>query len=183
MGRSIVVETDDLSILNQCAKYLARAGDPATDCAEAWRFPLLGPDRSLPADAVDDTHNEVTFVYRLPPDATPPREVGVVGTFADLYQALPLPPVFFLGDPTGYYAVTCRVPQAQVHTYQLVVDGRLTPDPINPQRVVLDNGKTWSRFSPTATCSRWCWNPGKYGCSTGSRSTSCLFASPTPKTF
>ncbi len=146
MGRTALVDSDDLSILNQCTKYLARNGDPATECAEAWRFPLIGPDRGDPADSPDDFFNEVTFVYRTPPRTEPPQAVGVAGTFADLHMVLPLRRVLFLGEPTNYHALTYRVPKAQVHTYQFVVDGRLTPDPINPQRVVQDNGKTWSRF-------------------------------------
>jgi hypothetical protein len=144
--RQLIVDTDDQWVLNHCTKYLSRSGDPATSCAETWRFPVITPHTADAAEDPDDSFNHVTFVHRTPPDAQPPRQVAVLGTFAALYEPLPLLAVRFLGEDTPYHALTCVVPKAQVHRYQLVVDGRLTPDPINPQRVVQPNGKTWSRF-------------------------------------
>jgi len=144
--RARIVETDDLWVLNHCTKYLARAGDPGKDCAEAWRFPLITSDRRERAGGSDDSRNEVTFVFRADPRADAPRQVAVLGTFATLHEPLPLRPVLFLDEETGYQALTCVVPMGQVHMYQFLVDGRLMLDPINPQRVELENGKTWSRF-------------------------------------
>jgi hypothetical protein len=141
----MIVETEDLWVLNHCTKYLARAGDPAKTCAEAWRFPLITPDRRERADGLDDC-NEVTFVLRADSRTDPPHQVAVLGTFAPLHEPLPLGPVRFLDEPTGYYALTCVIRKGQVHRYQFLVDGRLAPDPINPQRVELENGKVWSRF-------------------------------------
>jgi hypothetical protein len=144
--RVLIAETDDLWVLNHCTKYLARAGDPGKTCAEAWRFPLITPDRRPLPEGSADSCNEVTFVFRADPRTAAPDKVAVLGTFATLHEPLPLRPIHFLDEETGYHALTCVVPKGQVHTYQFVVDGRLMPDPINPQRVELANGKTWSRF-------------------------------------
>src|SRR5262245_61604532 len=62
--QSMIVESDDLSVLNHCTKHLARPGDPATDSSEAWRYPIIAPHRATAADHPDDPYNEVTFVYR-----------------------------------------------------------------------------------------------------------------------
>lgn len=137
-----IVEKDDQDILNLCTKYLSRAGDPAAS-AEAWRFPVIDVFRGSPFDA-SDADNEVVFVYKVAPGTA--AQVGVLGSFATLYEAVPLKPVRFLGEDTGYYGLSVAVPKGQTHIYQYVVDGKPTLDPINPQRVVLENGKTWSRF-------------------------------------
>ena len=137
-----IVEKDDLDLLNLCTKYLSRAGDPSAS-AEAWRFPVIDVFRGSPFDP-NDPDNEVVFIYKAPPGTT--TRVGVLGTFATLYEAVPLKPVRFLGEDTGYFGLSVAVPKGQAHIYQYVVDGKLTLDPINPQRVVLENGKTWSRF-------------------------------------
>ncbi|WP_218617683.1 gluconate 2-dehydrogenase subunit 3 family protein [Cryptosporangium aurantiacum] len=88
--------------------------------------------------------NDVTFVYDARAD--PARSVGVLGTFAELYAPVPLREVAFLGEPTGLWAVTIRVPKGQTHVYRYTVDGTLRTDPINPQRELRDNGAEWSRF-------------------------------------
>jgi hypothetical protein len=137
-----IVEKDDQDILNLCTKYLNRAGDPAST-AEAWRFPVIDVFRGEPLDAADPD-NEVIFVYKADRGTSP--EIGVIGSFATLYEAVPLRPVGFLGEETGYYGLSVAVPKGQSHIYRFVVDGVPTLDPVNPQRVVLDNGKTWSRF-------------------------------------
>jgi hypothetical protein len=137
-----IVEKDDQDILSLCTKYLSRAGDPSAS-AEAWRFPVIDVFRGSPPDP-SDPDNEVIFVYKAAPGAI--AQGGVLGSFATLYEAVPLKPVRFLGEDTGYFAVSVAVPKGQTHIYQYVVDGVLTLDPINPQRVVLENGKTWSRF-------------------------------------
>jgi hypothetical protein len=59
---------------------------------------------------------------------------------------VPLRELTFLGDGTGLFAVTARVPKGQVHTYVFGVDGLPALDPVNPQRARLDNGAEWSRF-------------------------------------
>ena len=137
-----IVEKDDQDILNLCTKYLSRAGDPSAS-AEAWRFPVIDVFRGSPLDP-NDPDNEVVFIYKAAPGTT--TQVGVLGTFATLYEAVPLKPVTFLGEETGYFGLSVAVPKGQTHIYQYVVNGTLTLDPINPQRVVLENGKTWSRF-------------------------------------
>jgi len=137
-----IVAKDDQDILNLCARYLSRAGDPSAS-SEAWRFPVIDVFRGSPLDP-SDPDNEVVFVYKTAAGTTP--QVGVLGTFATLYEAIPLKPVRFLGEDTGYFGLSVAVPKGQMHIYQYVVDGKLTLDPINPQRIVLENGKTWSRF-------------------------------------
>ncbi len=137
-----IVEKDDQDILNLCTQYLSRAGDPS-DSAEAWRFPVIDVFRGTPLDP-SDPNNEVVFVYKTSPGKT--AQVGVLGSFATLYEAVPLKPVKFLGEDTGYFALSVAVPKGQTHIYQYIVNGVLTLDPINPQHVMLENGKTWSRF-------------------------------------
>jgi hypothetical protein len=137
-----IVEKDDQDLLNLCTKYLSRAGDPSAS-AEAWRFPVIDVFRGSPFDP-NDPDNEVVFIYKAAPGTT--TRVGVLGSFATLYEAVPLKPVRFLGEDTGYFGLSVAVPKGQAHIYQYVVNGTLTLDPINPQRVVLENGKTWSRF-------------------------------------
>jgi hypothetical protein len=149
-----VVPQDDLYVLNQCTKYLARAGDPPppgdeaaaaayrAGIAEAWRFPIIDVFRGDPS--ADDPFNEVTFVWKTKPGTE--GGVAVVGTFADLFEPIPLEPVHFLGEDTGYRALTVVVPKGQVHTYKYRIDGRFVLDPINPQQALQSNSKPWSRF-------------------------------------
>jgi hypothetical protein len=70
----------------------------------------------------------------------------VIGTFGDLCTPVPMRAVEFLGEPTGLFALTARVPKGQVHTYTFLLDGRPALDAVNPQRATLDNGVEWSRF-------------------------------------
>jgi hypothetical protein len=154
-----ILDKDDAYILSHCTKYLARdntddrhnlgqyrADDLRGRICEAWRFPII--DSFGDESNVQDPYasNQVTFVYESLSDPTPPTAVAVIGSFADLYQPIPLTPVTFLGEPTKYFAVTVVVPKGEVHTYKFLVDGKLMLDPINPQRTILDNGQEWSRF-------------------------------------
>lgn len=154
-----LVERDEQYILNQCTKYLARdnaetrhdfgqytAGDERGRIAEAWRFPVVDSYFDGVSTAASYTYNAVTFVYRHPSADPVPGQVGVVGTFGELWSPVPLTAVRFAGDDTGLYAVTVRVPKGQVHRYKFVVDGRYVLDPINPQTTTLDNGEVWSRL-------------------------------------
>jgi hypothetical protein len=152
-----IIEKDDQEILNACTKYLARGNryidappNPQnpnlTRVSEAWRFPIIESYGGADATAGNNyTHNEVTFVY-CTPDAESVQPVAVIGTFAPLYEALPLQPVRFLGEPTGYLALTVVLPVGQSHRYLFTVDGQRLLDPVNPQQVTLSNGQTWSRF-------------------------------------
>ena len=149
-----LVDKEPLYVLNQCARYLARdnrderhnfgqfpAGDPRARIAESWRFPIVDGYGDGPSPEENYKKNTVTFVYtRL--DAPPPSQVSVVGTFGDLYAPVGMRRV---GD-TDYFSVSVAVPKGEVHLYKYMVDGEAVPDPINPQRVVLDSGKTWLRF-------------------------------------
>lgn len=154
---TMVVNRDDQYVINHCSRYLARdvqerrhdfgqyaPDDTRATVCEAWRLPVV--DSHYDGRSVEDSYrfNDVTFVY----DGrhAPPGDVGVVGTFGELYAHVPLRPVLFLGDQTGLWAVTVRVPKGQVHTYKYRVDDRHVVDPVNPQRGRHDNGETWSRF-------------------------------------
>src|SRR5262249_53417676 len=130
---------DDQYVLNHCTKYLARdtaeprhnfgqysPDDVRARLCEPWRFPVID-------SYSDGTHfeqgyafNEVTFVHARPGPSSPQR-VSVVGTFASLYDPIPLRPV----SDTGYYTVTLVVPKGEVHIYKFIVDGQLLLDPIN----------------------------------------------------
>lgn len=121
-------------------------GDGRAALCEAWRFPVVdthggdGSDRDA-AYAL----NDVTFVHAHEPGARP-GDVGVVGTFANLYDPIPLREVRFGGEPTRYRAVTVVVPKGQVHTYKFIVDSIAVVDPVNPQVTMSDGGRRWSRF-------------------------------------
>ncbi|HYE74021.1 MAG TPA: glycogen-binding domain-containing protein, partial [Blastocatellia bacterium] len=142
-----IVERDDQYILNHCTKHLARdnnderhnfgqftQGDPRGRIAEAYHFPIIDSYFDGQDQEQSYAFNEVTFVY-FDRTAPSPQEVYVVGTFAKLYEQVPLRPVKFNDEETGYYAITCKIPKGEVHTYKYVVDGELRLDPINPQRV------------------------------------------------
>jgi hypothetical protein len=154
---------DPQYLLNYCTKYLARFNtdarhsysptgqpSPSDRILEAWRFPLIdsygggAPGISNHDDFGD--HNEVTFIY-AGANASAPASVGVLGTFATLYDPIPLQQIRFEDELTRYWSVTFAVPKGQKHTYRFVVDGRLiVNDPINPQEEPLENGAVWSRF-------------------------------------
>ena len=140
-----LLQKDDVAILNVCAKYLARDDDRVS---EAWRFPIIDSYSDGADPAGSYAFNEVTFVYGLA-RLRPPVAVALVGSCANLYEAIPLR---HLAD-TPFWAVTAVVPKGEVHTYKFIVDGVPTLDPINPQRTTLDNGREWSRFF-TQLCSQ-----------------------------
>jgi Gluconate 2-dehydrogenase subunit 3/Glycogen recognition site of AMP-activated protein kinase len=148
-----ILRRDDQYIFNHCAKFLARDNvDPRHDfgqyppadlrsrICEAWRFPIIDSHSDGINFEQSYSSNQVTFVYLA--QAVTPREVSVVGTFANLYEPIPLRRV----QETPYYTVTLVVPKGEIHTYKFIVDGQAMIDPVNPQQVTLDNGKTWSRF-------------------------------------
>lgn len=151
---------DDRYILNYCAKHLARDIDEprhhynhlyAEDekrsrILEPWRFPVVDSYNDGGDAAENYDWNEVTFVYDAR-DRTPmPSSISVVGTFGNLFESIPLQPVRFLDEETGYFSITVVVPKGEVHTYHFWVDGVFELDSINPQQVILDNGKTRSQF-------------------------------------
>jgi len=152
-----LVDKDDQYVLNQCTKYLARdtgdvrhnfgqygPDDPRAGLAEAWRFPIVDSHWDGVSAETSYRFNDVTFVYDG--RGAGAESVAVVGTFGELYAPVPLRALSFLGEPTGFFAVTVRVLKGQLHVYKFLVDGRHVLDAINPQRALLDNGKAWSRF-------------------------------------
>jgi hypothetical protein len=149
------LELDRDYVFSHCTKYLARSyrrvpprhnynnypeGDQRASIAEAWRFPVIDALSDV-ADSRAYASNAVTFVY-FDSSAPPPGSVGVIGTFANLYEPVPLQRV----GTSPYFAVTAVVAKGSVHTYKYIVDGRAVLDPVNPQRTRLDNGVAWSRF-------------------------------------
>jgi hypothetical protein len=132
---------DDRYVLNFCAKHLARdAGAPS----ESWRFPIVDRHREPDAPGRSWSHDSVTFVW----DGrhAPPQTVELTGAMGAMLQPVPLQPVRFEGEATGFWSVSMLVPRNSVHRYLFLVDEQLLPDPINPQRVRSDNGTMWSRF-------------------------------------
>ena len=140
-----LLQKDDVAILNVCAKYLARDDDRVT---EPWRFPIIDSYSDGVDPAASYAFNEVTFVYGLT-RLRSPAAVSLVGSCANLYEAIPLRQI----ADTPFWTVTAIVPKGEVHTYKFIVDGVPTLDPINPQRTTLDNGREWSRFF-TQLCSQ-----------------------------
>jgi hypothetical protein len=150
---------EDTDILNYCAHYIARESTDARHnfgqynpadfrarICEPWRFPIIDGHSDGQDFIASYEFNDVTLVFASQSQVQPPGKVGVVGTFANLYEPLPLRRLKFQDAELPYYAVTVVVPKGEVHTYKFVVDGRPQLDPINPQLAVLDNGRTWSRF-------------------------------------
>lgn len=153
-----VIENDDLSILNEATKYLVRDhadarhnfgqydnNDPRGRLCEPWRFPIIQSYAKKDDGKIGDAFNTVTFVadFRGRPA---PENLSVIGTFDRLYQPIPLQPVQFLNEPTGFYAVTVVIPKGEAYQYKYLINGVPQLDPINPQQAMLDNGERWSRF-------------------------------------
>jgi hypothetical protein len=152
-----VIEKDDQYVLNHCSRLLARDNSDrrhdfgqyapddmrATIC-EAWRLPVIDSHYDGSSAESSYPYNDVTFLFdgRFAGAA----DVAVAGTFAALHEAVPMRRIRFLGEDTGVFTVTLRVPKGEVHTYKFRVDGSYVVDPINPQLVKLDNGRQWSRF-------------------------------------
>ena len=155
------INTEHLYVLNHCTKYLARTNtddrhnylerfdgnDPRIRIAENWRFPIIDSYRDPASDDLEEDYNfnRVTFVYAALEDSQP-QSVSIVGTFANLYESIPLEAVEFLGERTGYYGVTLAIPKGEKHLYKFLIDGQWQIDPINPQQETLENGRVWSRF-------------------------------------
>jgi Gluconate 2-dehydrogenase subunit 3 len=151
-----VVNLGELYVLNNCSKFLSRVfaeprhnyqgqfddGDFRAHIADSWRFPIVDAWSDGTHFVDDYAYNSVTFIYPIFPNQTAPQVVSVIGTFSDLFEPIALEPV--AGEPV--LALTVILPKGRVYTYQYMVDGNPTLDPINPQRVALDNGKTWSQF-------------------------------------
>jgi hypothetical protein len=154
---------DDQYVLNYCGKYLARyntdrrhAYGTATAAsfrdriAETWRFPVIdtygGGVSAITNASLFGNFNEVTFIY-AGADAQSPINVAVIGTFATLYDPIPLQQASFVGEATRYWSVTHVVPKGEKHLYRFIVDGAFpVNDPVNPQLELRDNGEQWSRF-------------------------------------
>ncbi len=150
-----VVTKDDTYVLNHTTKYLAREnsderhnfgiyqpGDPRAKVCEAWRFPIIDGHYNADDPAESYGWNEVTFVYAELRDAALPQTLSVVGTFAPIYEPIPLRRIADM----PYFTATVLVPKGEVHTYRFIIDGQLQLDPVNPQKSTLDNGREWSRF-------------------------------------
>jgi hypothetical protein len=149
MVPTLAVDTEYL--LGLIAKYLARddiaprhdyghlTGDPRAAILEAWRFPWV--DGWFSANDPAQPFNAVTFVHAAA-DRQPGAAVEIVGSFGELHTPIPL---VGLAD-THYSTLTLQIPKGEVHTYRMRINGVWQTDPINPQRVALDNGVVWSRF-------------------------------------
>lgn len=154
------ITKDDQYYLNHCTKYLSRGmvgpgppGSPANlnEIAEAWRFPIVAPRGLTAGGQFTSETNEVTFIWDLTKGPALTDPPAVVGTFANLFEPVPLRRVLFLGEDTNYYAVTIEVPYGEVHYYKFRVNGQFVVDPINPQQATRDNKAVWSRFFTYST--------------------------------
>ena len=153
-----VLQLDDEYVLNTVAKFLARdpagprhdyanqypAGDLRGLVCEAWRFPIVDTVHQPDLPDGGTRHNRVTFVW--PDLAGTHADIGIIGTFSDLYQPIPLARITWAGGPMPYSAVSIAIPKGQVHRYLFIGSGAPALDPINPQRIELEDGTTWSRF-------------------------------------
>ncbi|EDZ98851.1 hypothetical protein BH160DRAFT_5848 [Burkholderia sp. H160] len=134
---------DHTNVLNYTTKYLLRdASSPAY--TEPWRFPIVESTRPEVTAASQASFDRVTFVW-IADTPSDNRPLSVVGTFDDLWSTTRLEPVLFDCEPTRFRAVTLLLPSARIYRYKFVIDGSAVPDPINPQRITLDNGNEWSR--------------------------------------
>lgn len=154
-----IVPKDDQYVLNHCTKFLARDStdrrhdfghlapdDQRADICEPWRFPVVDSHRGEGEDRETAYRlNDVTFVFR-PDQGQAPEDVAVVGTFAGLYEPVALRRLAVTDRAAAYHTVTVVVPKGEMHLYKFLVDGQALIDPVNPQRVTLDNGREWSRF-------------------------------------
>jgi hypothetical protein len=152
-----IIDKDDLYVLNHCAKNLARdnvetrhnfgqfePNDARGRICDSWRFPIIDSYYSEQDGENSHSFNEVTFIFDARRTTT--NDVSITGTFASLFEKIPLHPVMFNNEKTGYFTVTAVIPKGEAHTYKFIVDGEVKLDPINPQRTLLDNGEMWSRF-------------------------------------
>lgn len=153
-----VLPPDDEAVLNTVAKFVARdpgsprhdyanqypAGDLRGSTCESWRFPIIDTvnQSDLPDGGI--RHNRVTFVW--PDSAGTPQKLGIIGTFSDLFEAIPLVRINWAGSPMPYSAVSVAIPKGQSHRYLFVGASGPVLDPVNPQRIQLEDGTTWSRF-------------------------------------
>lgn len=149
------VQKEDTYVLNQCAKFIARdntdprhnfgqysPNDLRSRICEPWRFPIVDTHSDGKNFEQSYAFNDVTFVYAASRQAAVPGKVAVVGTFANLYEPIPMRQI----PDTPYFTVTLAIPKGEVHTYKFLVDDAAIMDPINPQQAKLDNGQAWSRF-------------------------------------
>ena len=153
-----ILDVDDVYVLDLVAKFVSRdPGSPRHDYAdlygsddmrgavcESWRFPIIDAiyQSDLPSNGI--AHNRVTFVW--PDAAGSDSDISIIGTFADLHNPISLKRVNWNSEPTSYRAVSVAVPKGQVHRYLFLKSGRPALDPINPQRMTLEDATTWSRF-------------------------------------
>jgi hypothetical protein len=149
-----ILAKDEQYVLNHCTKYLARDNtdprhnfgqfrddDLRSRLCESWRFPVIDSYSDGVNFEASFWYNAVTFVY--PHYTLPlPQSVAVIATFANLFEPIPLRRI----GETPFYALTVVVPKGEVHTYKFIVDDQPILDPVNPQQVILDNGRLWSRF-------------------------------------
>ena len=152
--RAIVAEKDETYVLNHCTRFLARdnedsrhnygqydSTDPRGRISEAWRFPIIDSYYDGHDYKASHDFNIVTFVYQNR-DLRFGSDIGVLGTFTDFFDPVPLRQV---GDSV-YWAATIVVPKRQSHLYKFVAGGRVFLDPVNPQLVTRQDGSQWSRF-------------------------------------
>jgi hypothetical protein len=154
----VILPLDVEHVFDLCTKHLARDADDVRHdylgtldgqrgrYSDGWRFPCVEPHFDEATNSTGAS-NRVTFVY-LPPPGSSSVAVGVRGTFAPLYEIVPLE----RAAQSRYHAATLLLPAAQVFRYRFVRGpNEEILDPINPQTTTEDNGAQWSCFF-TAAC-------------------------------
>ena len=168
---SLIQEVSDNYVLNFCTKHLSGFNSNSRhsisiatedsnslreNILEAWQFPIIDKFRDPAKNAeANAQYNLVTIIY-FDPQRDTPHEVSVVGSFHKIYEPLPLRQI----KDTPYFAISLRLPKAQVFTYKFIVDGQYQNDRINPQEHRFNNSEVWSRFftdecSQRVTFSKW----------------------------
>jgi hypothetical protein len=156
LNSTILAQTPDEyhHIYDLCARYLARdttdqrhaylgviGAERAGQVSEAWRFPVVEAFHNGNADE-SIGWNKVTFIYAV--DRSDPADHTV--SVAGLLEVSPAPIPMTRVEDSIYYTVSMVVPAARRYKYAFVVDGKVTLDPVNPQRFRAANGEVLSTF-------------------------------------
>lgn len=138
------ITKDATDVFNYCTKYLVRDRSNDETMGEGWRFPLVAT--VLQGDnAQTSLFNEVTFIYHNKDKINIDR-IELVGSFLPLYKSMPLTPVKYDNEDTDFFYLTLIIPIGKGFYYRFRINGTDVLDPINPQKITLNNGKEWSFF-------------------------------------
>ncbi len=153
----ITLPVDVEHVFDLCTKHLARDSEDLRHdylgafpegrgrYSEGWRFPTVEA-RFDGNPLASGRQNNVTFVYIASSDAGDDFQVSVRGTFAPLYESIPLERV---GD-SRFFARTMVLPTGRCFRYRYRTAAGEELDAVNPQTMEEDNGVRWSSFFTSA---------------------------------